>query len=70
MKVESGFQEHFHHIIYDDFWYSLSEGSVSNKNDLHLENDEDAEKVMNAIQVLKQYQKVCEKEAEMFDDAD
>jgi hypothetical protein len=68
MKLKSGHEEYFFSMVYDDgFWYTLTHGQPpQNTDDLLLVNAYDAKKVMDAIQVLKEYEKACELEGKKY----
>ncbi len=64
MKLKSGYEDYCYSLFDDGFWYSLTDGyPPKSKDDLYLKSDEDAEKVMNALKILKQYADACEEEA-------
>lgn len=72
MKATPGNEEFFYSMIEGDgFWYALSsKGSIKSKEDLCLESDDDAIKVIEAIKILKDYEAVCEVESEAFTEFD
>lgn len=65
MKIKPGYEEFCYSMINDDgFWYTLTYGHPPKTlDDLMLESTEDAQKVMDAISVLKSYEESCEQEA-------
>ena len=49
----------------DDFWYDLTDGGYLDPYDI-CENKTDAEKVKNAIKIIKDFQDSCEEQIENF----
>jgi hypothetical protein len=52
-------------ITTSDFWYDLTDGGYLKPEEI-LENEEDVEKVKNAIDVLMDFQSSCEDQIEDF----
>ena len=48
-----------------DFWYDLTDGGYLKPNDI-CENSEDAKKVLDAIAVIKDFEKSCDEQIEGF----
>ncbi len=64
MKLKPGYEDYCYSIIDDGFWYSLTYGyPPKTPDDLYLESEEDAQRVMDAISVLAEYFNLCKEEA-------
>lgn len=48
-----------------DFWYDLTDGGYLDPHEICLD-EKDADKVVNAIKVLKDFQESCEEQIEGF----
>ena len=60
MKIKKGLG-----ISSGDFWYDLTDGGYLNPDDI-CENLKDAEKVLKAIEIIKDFQSSCEEQIEDF----
>lgn len=60
MKIKKGLT-----ITSGDFWYDLTDGGYL-KPEKICENKEDAEQVIAAIQIIKEFQESCEEQIEDF----
>lgn len=49
----------------DDFWYDLTSGGYLKPEDI-LEDQEDVQRVKNAVQVLTEFERSCEEQIEGF----
>lgn len=68
MELKPGYEEYFYSMAYDDgFWYTLTHGNPpQNADDLFLKDTQDANRVMDAIMTLKEYEKACELEGKKY----
>jgi hypothetical protein len=67
MKVKDGYEDWCYSLFDDGFWYSLTDGeNISTPEGLNLEDEGDAERVLEALNTLKEYQSACEALAEKF----
>lgn len=60
MKIKSSLE-----ISTGDFWYDLTDGGYLNPNEI-CANKKDAEKVKQAIEVIRDFQNSCEEQIEGF----
>jgi len=60
MRIKKGLE-----ISTDDFWYDLTDGGYLNPDEICAEKG-DAEKVKEAIEVIKDFQDSCEEQIEGF----
>jgi len=60
MELKKGLE-----ITSSDFWYDLIEGGYLNPEEI-CKNKKDAEKVLQAIEIIKDFQKSCEEQIEDF----
>lgn len=60
MKIKKGLE-----ISTGDFWYDLTDGGYLNPNEICL-NKKDAEKVEEAIEIIKDFKDSCEEQIEGF----
>lgn len=52
-------------VCSDDFWYDLSAGGYLNPNEI-CENAEDAERVIKAVAVIRDFEDSCNEQIEGF----
>lgn len=60
MQIKKGIE-----ISSSDFWYDLTDGGYLNPNEI-CESPEDAKKVQDAINTIKDFQESCEAQIEDF----
>lgn len=60
MKIKEGLE-----ISTSEFWYDLTEGGYLHPEDI-LENQNDIDKVLNAIEVIREFEMSCEEQIEDF----
>ena len=60
MKIKKGLE-----VSASDFWYDLTDGGQLNPRDI-CEKEEDAKKVEEAINIVKDFQNSCEEQIEGF----
>ncbi len=60
MNIKKGLE-----VSSSDFWYDLTDGGYLNPRDI-CEKEEDAKKVEEAINIVKDFQNSCEEQIEGF----
>lgn len=60
MKIKQGLE-----ISTQDFWYDLTAGGYLAPEEI-CEKEEDVEKVLNAIKIIKEFRDSCEEQIEGF----
>ena len=61
MKIKKGLE-----ISSSDFWYDLTDGGYLNPHEI-CENKEDADKVVEAIKIVQEFQSSCVESIEEFE---
>lgn len=61
MEIKKGYEDWCYSVFNDGFWYSLNDGeNVSTPEGLHLVDEGDAERVLEALNVLREYEEACD----------